>query len=166
VALHFYYLCLCFFPLWLNSPTRTKAASFLRFLDHTKWHTTIGRTFRDDEWLARRKDLYLTHSALKGEISLSPAGFKPAIPSSDGSQTLTLDRSTTGMGICSVICCLILGRTRYFFIEYRQYRRIFLISTLWLHFMELFGDGGNVFISPIVFLMYFYLQILSTKYIV
>jgi hypothetical protein len=31
----------------------------LRFVDHTQWHTTVGRTPLD-EWSARRRDLYLT----------------------------------------------------------------------------------------------------------
>jgi hypothetical protein len=40
------------------------ASSFLRFRDHTQWHTTVGRTPLD-EWSARRRDLYLTtHTTL------------------------------------------------------------------------------------------------------
>ena len=52
-------LRLCFFFLWRCDPTRVMASSFLRFLDHTQWRTTVGRTPLD-EWWARRKDLYLT----------------------------------------------------------------------------------------------------------
>ena len=37
----------------------SRASSFKRFLDHTRWRTTVGRTPLD-EWSARRKDLYLT----------------------------------------------------------------------------------------------------------
>ena len=44
---------------WRNSPTWARAASFLRFVDHTKLHTTVGRTPLD-EGSARRRDLYLT----------------------------------------------------------------------------------------------------------
>jgi hypothetical protein len=33
-----------FFFVWRNSPTRARAASLLRFLDHTQWHTTFGKT--------------------------------------------------------------------------------------------------------------------------
>ena len=42
-----------------NSPTRARAVSFFRFLDHTQWHTPVGRTPLDG-WSARRRDLYLT----------------------------------------------------------------------------------------------------------
>ena len=42
-----------FFPLWCNSPTRARAASFFMFLDHTHWHTTVGRTLLD-AWSTRR----------------------------------------------------------------------------------------------------------------
>jgi hypothetical protein len=35
---------------------RVLASSFLRFLDHTEWHNTVGRTPLD-EWPARRRDL-------------------------------------------------------------------------------------------------------------
>jgi len=42
-----------------NSPQWARATSFTRFLDHTRRHTTVGRTPLD-EWSARRRDLYLT----------------------------------------------------------------------------------------------------------
>ena len=45
--------------LWRNSPKRARAASFLMFLDHTQWHTTVSRSPLDG-WSARRRDLYLT----------------------------------------------------------------------------------------------------------
>jgi hypothetical protein len=48
-----------FFFLWRCGPTRAMASSFLRFLDHTRWRITVGRTPLD-EWSARRRDLYLT----------------------------------------------------------------------------------------------------------
>jgi hypothetical protein len=41
--------------VWRNSPTRVMAASFLRLLDHTQWHTTVGVTPLD-EGSARRRD--------------------------------------------------------------------------------------------------------------
>jgi hypothetical protein len=44
---------------WLNSPKRARAVSFLRFLDHTQWHTTVGGTPLKGE-STRRRDLYLT----------------------------------------------------------------------------------------------------------
>ena len=54
--------CLYFSSLWHNSPTQTRSASFLRFLDRTQWHITLSR-IPLDEWSARRWDLYLsTHT--------------------------------------------------------------------------------------------------------
>jgi hypothetical protein len=51
--------CFFFVCFWSDSPQWAMAPSFTRFLDHTQWRTTIGRTPLD-EWSARRKDLYLT----------------------------------------------------------------------------------------------------------
>jgi hypothetical protein len=48
-----------FFPLWRSGPTRAMTSLFLRFLDHTQWHTTVVRTPLD-EWSARRRYSYLT----------------------------------------------------------------------------------------------------------
>jgi hypothetical protein len=44
--------------LWRNSLKRTRGASFLRFLDWTKWRTTVGRVPLD-EGSARHKEIYL-----------------------------------------------------------------------------------------------------------
>jgi len=50
-----------FFLLWRCDPTQVMASSFLRFLDHTQRHNTVGMTPLD-EWSARRRELYLkTH---------------------------------------------------------------------------------------------------------
>ena len=50
---------------WPYSPMRAWAATLLRFLDHTQWHTTVGRT-PVDEGSARRRDLSLTtHATFK-----------------------------------------------------------------------------------------------------
>jgi len=47
-------------------------SSFLRFLDHTQWRITFGRTPLD-EWSARRTDLYLTtHNTHNRQISMPP----------------------------------------------------------------------------------------------
>jgi hypothetical protein len=50
------HLYVCF---WRYSPRWASPSSFTRFLDHTQWRTTVGRTLLD-EWSARRRDLYLT----------------------------------------------------------------------------------------------------------
>ena len=47
-----------------NSPTRARAASFLRFLDQTQWHTTVSRTTLD-EGSARCRDIYWEHTTLR-----------------------------------------------------------------------------------------------------
>ena len=50
--------------------------------------TIFGRNLLD-EWLACRRDLYLTtHSTLKRQTSLHPAGSEPAIPASEWTQTV------------------------------------------------------------------------------
>jgi len=61
---------------WRCSPTRAMASSFLRFLDHTQWRNTVGRTPLD-EWSARRRDLYLTtHNNHNRQISMPPGGIR------------------------------------------------------------------------------------------
>jgi len=56
--------------LWRCGPTRAMTSSFLRFLDHTQWSITVGRTPLD-EWSARRRDLYLTtHNTHNRQISM------------------------------------------------------------------------------------------------
>jgi len=58
-AAHFYCNNVEFyFFLWGCGPTRSMAASFLRFLDHTQRQTTVVRAPLD-VWSARRRDLYL-----------------------------------------------------------------------------------------------------------
>ena len=47
------------FFYWRCGPTRARASSLLRLLDHIQRRTTVGRTPLD-EWSARRRDLYLT----------------------------------------------------------------------------------------------------------
>jgi len=47
------------FFLWRCDPLRVMASSFLRFLDHTRRRSTVGRTFLY-EWSTRRRGLYLT----------------------------------------------------------------------------------------------------------
>jgi len=88
---------------WRCGPTRAVASSFLRFLDHTQWRITVGRTPLD-EWSARRRDLYLTiHNIHNRQISISPVGFEPTISAGERSQTYALYRAATGTGkVCPV----------------------------------------------------------------
>jgi hypothetical protein len=72
---------------WRNSPTRARAASFLRVLNQTQRHVTVARTPLDYR-KARRRDLHLTtHNAHNRQTSMTPSGFEPAIPSSELPQT-------------------------------------------------------------------------------
>ena len=84
VSVFFLFLLLL---LWCNSPTRARAASFLRFLDHTQWHTTVSRTSLDERSV-RHGDLYLTtRNTHKRQTSMPPAGFEPPIPANHRPQT-------------------------------------------------------------------------------
>ena len=40
----FHYITCIFYFLWRCGPTRARASSFLRFLDHTQRRATFGRT--------------------------------------------------------------------------------------------------------------------------
>ena len=48
-----FYLFVCF---WYDSHQWARVSSVTRFLDHTQWRTTVGRTPLD-EWSAGRRDL-------------------------------------------------------------------------------------------------------------
>ena len=86
-------LCVLFAFFWRYSPTRARAASCARCLDHTQWHTTVGRTPLD-EGSVRRRDLYLiSHNTHNRRAYILLAGFEPAIPASDRRHTLAVDRS-------------------------------------------------------------------------
>jgi hypothetical protein len=88
-----------FLFVWRNSPTRARATLFLKFLDSTEWHTTVGRTPLDDV-STRRRDLYLTtHNTHKRQTSMPLEGFELAVSASERPETLALDRSgsTSGM---------------------------------------------------------------------
>jgi hypothetical protein len=77
---------------------RAMASSFLRFLDHRQRRTTAGR-IPTDEWLARRRDLYVkTRNTPKWQNSLPSSEFEPTIPVSERPQTHALDRTATGIG--------------------------------------------------------------------
>ena len=87
-----------FFFLWRCGPTRAMASSFLRFLDHTQRHITVGRTPLDT-WSVRRRDLPLTtHNTRNRQKSMPPVGFEPMIAAGERPQTYALDRAATGTG--------------------------------------------------------------------
>jgi hypothetical protein len=77
-------------------PSWVVGFSFLRFLEHTKRRTIVGRTPLD-EWAARRRDLYLTtHNTQNRKKSTPPVGFELAILAGERLQT---NRADTGTGI-------------------------------------------------------------------
>jgi len=83
------------FP-WCCDPTRARASSFLRFLDHTQRRTTFGRTPLD-KWSVRRKDYLTTHNTHNRHPSIHPPspGFAPTIPTGEQPQTHASDRAAT-----------------------------------------------------------------------
>ena len=88
--IHSLVICL-FLGFWRNRPQWARASSFTRFLDHTQRRTTIGRT-PSDEWLARRRDLYLTtHKFRSRQISIQPVGFELTISAGERPKTYALD---------------------------------------------------------------------------
>jgi len=90
-----YFLSCChralnFSPLWRCGPTRARASSFTRFLDHTQRRTTVCRTPLD-EWSARRRDLCLTrHNTHNRQTFIPAVWFEPTISAGEQRQTLGL----------------------------------------------------------------------------
>ena len=79
-------------------PMLSMASPFLRFLDHTQWHITVGRTPLD-EWSAHCRDLYLTtHNTHNRQTSMPPVGFETMISAGEQPQTYALDCAATGTG--------------------------------------------------------------------
>ena len=84
--------------LWYKIPTQARAASSLRFLDHTQLHNTVVKTPLD-EGSPRFTDLYLTtQNTDNRQACMSHAGYERAIPACDWLQTVTVDRSASGIG--------------------------------------------------------------------
>jgi len=104
IPFHLYHTVNIFFllvfpPLWRCGPTRAMTSSFLRFLDHKQRRTTVGRTPLG-EWLASRRDLYLTtHNTHNRQTSMPPVEFEPTISACERPQTHALDRAATGTGL-------------------------------------------------------------------
>jgi len=104
----FYLFCL--FVSGATAPQWARASSFTRFLDHTQWRTTVGRTPLD-EWSARRRDLYLTtHDTCNRQTSMPPVGFEPTISAGERAQTYALDRAATGTGSLLTVAGIIISR--------------------------------------------------------
>ena len=88
----------CFFWGGGCDPMRVMASSYLRFLDHTQWRTTVGRTPLD-KWSAHCRDLYLSaYNTHNRQTSMPPVGFEPTISAGERLQTYALDCAATGTG--------------------------------------------------------------------
>jgi hypothetical protein len=78
IIIIYYFLCLC-------SPARAMASLFTRFRVHTQRRATVSRTPLN-EWLARRRDLYLTtHNTHNRHTFMPPVGFEPTIAAGERS---------------------------------------------------------------------------------
>jgi hypothetical protein len=84
---------------WLEKPLVGQGVLIIEVSrSHSPRHTTLGRTPLY-EWLARRRDLYLsTHNTRKKQISMAPAGCERAVLASEGAQTHGLDFTAIGIG--------------------------------------------------------------------
>ena len=66
-------------------------------------HTTFSKTPLD-EWLARRRNLYLTtHDNHNGQTSIPPADFERSFPPSEQLQTHPIERAATGISRPQII---------------------------------------------------------------
>jgi len=91
------------FLFWPDSSQWAMTSSFTRFLDHTQWRTTVGRTPLD-EWSARRRDLYLvTHNTHNRQTSMPAVGFEPTVSAGERPRTYALDGAATGTGFIQII---------------------------------------------------------------
>jgi hypothetical protein len=80
---------------------------FLMFLDHTQRRSTVGRTPLD-EWLTRRRDLYLTTPDTHNrQISMPPVGLEPTISTGERLATAHLLKSWVRIppGAWKFVCC-------------------------------------------------------------
>ena len=85
-------------PLWHCSPTWAITSSFLRFVDHSQWHITVGRTPLS-EWSACCRDLcFATHNTPNRQTSMTLVGFEPTISTGEWPQTNALNCVATGTG--------------------------------------------------------------------
>ena len=91
-----------------NSPTRARAASFVTFLYHIQWHTTVGRIFLD-EWSARRRDLYLTTQHSKEMDIHAPGGIWTCYSSTRSAADRIRIPPEAWMSVCCE-CCVLSGK--------------------------------------------------------
>jgi hypothetical protein len=115
-----YFLCVCGekAPCGPNPPHYRGFKIILR-------HTTIDRTPLD-EWLVRRRDLYLTtHTTQNRQTSVSPVGFEPATLASEWPQTHALDGTASWIGRWYYIA----SKIAYFF---KSVNQVIVIQYSWV----------------------------------
>ena len=132
-----------------DSPQWARAFSFKMFLDHTQRRTKFG-TNTLDEWLARRRDLYLTaHNTHKRQISMPPMRFESTISAGERPETYALECASTGTGILILLYYVIYGEL------WLQLVEIFCLSELGYHvylkgWMHKYGTIAKVWIGPLL----------------
>ena len=134
-----------------TAPQWTKASSCTRFLEHTQWHTTVGKN-PVDGWLAPVRELYLTTFNNHNRHTCPPPG---------GIRTHNLSRGAA-TGTCAskhFWCINIVFCQFYFFITCKIFREhIFENSTV----RNKMSRRGEVFPSPYLKLKIFFC--LSTQH--
>jgi hypothetical protein len=111
-------ICMCFF-FWRFDPIPGHGFPLGAFTIRLR-HTTVGRTPLD-EWLAGRRDLYLTtHNTHKTQTSMPPARFEPPILASERPHTDALDRAATGIGDVGVAVCYSKSRVLNLIVSVRK----------------------------------------------
>jgi hypothetical protein len=123
-----------FYFLWRCDPTRVMASSFLRFLDHTQRRATVGKT-PQDEWSARRRDLYLTtHNTHNRQTCMLRVGFEPTISAGERPQTYSLNIIDVDFVLQSVDCSSVISFYSIILQLLGVFPHILYASSLILHF--------------------------------
>jgi hypothetical protein len=100
-------ILLLLLPPWHNSSTQARPTSSLRFLDHTQWHTPVGRA-PVDKGSAHCRDLYLTTQHTKERDTHAPCGIQTRNPSKQSaadptkSQQVMLIALSTTLVLCTM----------------------------------------------------------------
>jgi len=109
-------------------PHMGRTSSFLRFLDHSQWHITVGRTPLC-EWSARSRDLCCAkHNTPNRQTFTTLVEFEPTFSSGDWPQTCVLDCMATGNG-CFLLVIYIFSLLHCFFFSFKHIR--FFTNLFW-----------------------------------
>jgi hypothetical protein len=89
-----------FFLFWHNSPQWATAYSFVRFLYHIQWHSTVDRLL----WTSDQLVTLPKHKIHNRQTSMPPLGFEPTISAGERPQTYALDRPATAIDTAYIKC--------------------------------------------------------------